>query len=375
MKKLLFFIESLSGGGAEKALVTLLHHLNDAKYDITLLTLVDAGPLRADVNLKRIHYQTVIRNSSNTLHSLWNKTKYKLIYHLLPIQWACKLVIPQKDFDLYIAFTEGFATKLLAHAPGKKIAWIHTDLNNNPWPLNIGIYKDLEEEKFAYGCYDKAVCVSRVVEEVMNRYYGIHQTQTIYNLIDADYIIAQSIRPSSFSASQGFNIVTVGRLVVQKGYDRLIPIIAKLSQEGNNINLLIIGAGPELANLKQIAHRCRVADSISFMGYQNNPYPIMLQADLLVCSSRVEGFGLTIAEAMILGLPVISMRCSGPEELLQGGKYGELCDDYISLAHAIGRACSDADYLQGLRKKSLAGQTCFNVKQPLQQIETLFDSI
>ncbi len=293
----------------------------------------------------------------------------------MPIQWACKLIIPHKDFDLYIAFTEGFATKLLAHAPGKKIAWIHTDLGKNPWPLNIGIYKDLEEEKFAYSRYDKVVCVSRVVEKVMNNYYGIHQTQTIYNLIDADSIITKSTCPASFSASQGFNIVTVGRLVVQKGYDRLIPIIAKLSQEGNNIHLLIIGAGQELANLKQIAHRCGVTDSICFMGYQNNPYPIMLQADLLVCSSRVEGFGLTIAEAMILGLPVISMKCSGPEELLQGGKYGELCDDYDSLTNAIGRACSDADYLQELRKKSLAGQICFNVKQPLQQIEALFDSI
>lgn len=375
MKKLLFFIESLSGGGAEKALVTLLSHLDNSKYDVMLFTLVDTGPLIADINKGNIHYMSAIRHTSNPLLSLWNKAKYKLIYHVLPIRWVCKWIIPQKGFDLYIAFTEGFATKLLAHIPGEKMTWVHTDLENNPWPLDIGIYKNLEEEKWTYTRYNKVICVSRVVENVMNNHYGIHQTQTIYNLIDADSIIAQSIKPTILSASQGFKIVTVGRLVPQKGYDKLIPIIAKLREKGSYIHLLIIGTGTELANLEHISRQYGVADSVVFMGYQKNPYPIMRQADLLVCSSRVEGFGLTIVEAMILGLPVISMKCSGPEELLQGGKYGELCDDYDALAEAIGRAYSDTDYLQELQKKSLAGRTCFNIQQSIQQIEMLFDAI
>ena len=375
MKRLFFFIESLSGGGAEKSLVTLLCHLDNAKYDVTLLTLVDTGPLIADINKKSIHYQSVIHYSPKPLLNLWNKAKYKLIYYYLPIRWVCRWIVPQKGFDLYIAFTEGYATKLLAYAPRNKIAWVHTDLKNNPWPLNIGIFNNLEAEKQAYAHYEKVICVSHVVENIMIDYYGIQQTQTIYNLIDTDYINAQSICPTSFSASLGFNIVTVGRLVPQKGYNELILIIAKLRERGKDIHLCIIGTGSELEKLEQLTRQYGVTDSVIFMGYQNNPYPIMRQADLLVCSSHVEGFGLTIAEAMILGLPVISMKCSGPEEILKNGIFGELCDNYESLANAIDKAYSDADYLKELQMKSLAGGKCFNIRQSMQQIEMLLDRI
>ena len=78
---------------------------------------------------------------------------------------------------------------------------------------------------------------------------------------------------------------------------------------------------------------------------------------------------------MILGLPVISMKCSGPEEILKNGIFGELCDNYESLANAIDKAYSDTDYLKELQMKSLAGGKCFNIRQSMQQIEMLLDRI
>ena len=80
MKHVLFFVESLSEGGAEKVLTTLLRHLDSAKYRITLLTLVDAGVLRDEIDKGKIAYKTVIRPSSSPFGSLWSKFAYKLIY-------------------------------------------------------------------------------------------------------------------------------------------------------------------------------------------------------------------------------------------------------------------------------------------------------
>lgn len=375
MQKILFFVESLSCGGAEKALVTLLSHLDASKYDITLLTLVNTGPLKDDINPKKIRYKSVIRPSSNLFISFWNKVKYVMLYHYLPVRGAYRWIIPQKDFDIYVAFTEGYATKLLAFAPGKKVTWVHTDLINNPWPLKIGIYKDFEEEKSTYSNYDNVVCVSHIVESIMRSHYGIHNTQTIYNLIDRENIILLSKVSVETAILPGFNIVTVGRLVQEKGYDKLIPIIAGLQKERSDIHLYIIGTGPEEDKLKQIAYENGVINNVFFVGYQNNPYPLMRQSDLMVCASRAEGFGLTIAEAMILELPIISMKCAGTSELLRDGQFGELCDSYESLTSAISRALQDTTYLHELRSKVSKGKTQFDIRQSIQQVEILFDSI
>ena len=75
MKNILYFIESLSGGGAEKVLITFLNHLDYTKYSITLLTLVDTGILKNDIDLSRINYRTVIKESNNPFLKFWSKVK------------------------------------------------------------------------------------------------------------------------------------------------------------------------------------------------------------------------------------------------------------------------------------------------------------
>ena len=372
-KSLLFFIESLSGGGAETVLVTLLSHLDYRKYNVKLLTLVDNGELRNDIDRGKVSYSAIIYPSTHLLPRTWNKVKYKLIYHYLPIKRVNRWIIPQKGIDLYVAFTEGFSTKLLAYSPGKKIAWVHTDLKQNPWPLKLAIFKEHNEEKDVYARYDTIVSVSHAVENIMKGYYGLHQTQTIYNPVDGIKILEQSRLDCNVKVSGDFNIVTSGRLVYQKGFDLLIPIMGKLMKEGLDIHLYIFGNGPERNKLETIAALNGVADNVHFVGFMKNPFPLMRQADLFVCSSRAEGFSLVIAEAIILGLPVISMSCSGPDELLKGGKYGVLCNSYEELAHAIKKAVTEKGYLQELSKKAISRKPFFDIQKTMSQVETLFD--
>ena len=371
MKNILFFIESLSGGGAEKVLVTLLNHLHYSKYHITLLTLVDTGILKKDIDLTKITYHTVIKQSNNPILKLWYKVKYKLVYHYLSSDIVNKWIIPQKGIDTYIAFTEGYCTKILANVPKPHYTWVHCDLKSLPWTINERIYKNQQEEKLVYAKYDKVICVSNSVKNIMEKEYGIKNVETIYNPIDTKTIIDKSNKNNDIPINNCFNLISIGRLVRAKGYDRLIPIISKLVNEGINVHLYLLGTGNELINLENLILKEKMNNHIHLMGFLENPYSFMKKMDLFVCSSRSEGYSLVIAEALTLGLPVISMNCSGPNELLDNNKYGRLCDSYEELYKAIKSAITDKSYYQDLKEKAAKRKDYFNINTTMQQIDNL----
>lgn len=371
MKNILFFIESLSGGGAEKVLVTLLKHIDHTKFHIILLTLVDTGILKNEIDTSKIDYRTVIKQSSNPIHQLWNKIKYKLIYQYLPAKIVYRWIIPQKRIDTYISFTEGYCTKILSHSPTYKIAWVHIDLKALPWTINEKIYSNIEEEKTVYLKYNKVICVSNSVKIIMQQEYGLENAITIYNPIDTERILKLSNESSNYTISKGFNIISVGRLTYQKGYDILIPIISHLIKKGMDIHLYLLGEGNEKKNLKHIIEKENIENNIHLMGYFSNPYSFMKKMDLFVCSSRSEGYSLVIAEALTLGLPVISMNCSGPNELLANNKYGKLCNNFDNLEKEIIKAYSNKEYLEELKSNAKKGNERFNISNIILNIENI----
>ena len=122
--KVLFLVESLSGGGAEKVLSGLVRGLDRERFDVTVCTVVDCGPYREEVG-KYAHYRTIV-GGRGWLYRL----KYALVYRFLPAGWIYKWCIAG-DYDVEAAFTEGFPTRLLAAAPegkARRLAWVHVDL-------------------------------------------------------------------------------------------------------------------------------------------------------------------------------------------------------------------------------------------------------
>ena len=371
MRNILFFIESLSGGGAEKVLVTLLNHIDYLRYQVTLLTLVDIGILKNKIDFSKIKYRTIIKQSPNPFLRFWYKIKYKLIYQYLPAKIVYKWIIPQKGIDTYIAFTEGYCTKILAYASKNKYAWVHCDLITLPWTLDEGIYKNLQEEKVTYSKYDKVICVSNSVKKIMTDEYGLEHVETIYNPIDTQDIIKKSKKTTNIAISYGFNLISIGRLVPTKGYDLLIPIIGRLIKDGYDVHLYILGTGIEQQNLKKIITEEGINNHIHLLGFQENPYSIMEKMDLFVCSSRSEGYSLVIAEALTLGVPVISMNCSGPNELLDNNKYGTLCNSSEELYQSIKSAITDKDYYQDLKEKAAKRKDFFDINTTMRLIDNL----
>lgn len=374
-RKVLFLIESLAGGGAEKVLSVIVKYFDYDKYEVTICPIVDEGIYCKEVRKQDVDYKPIISYKGSFLSRLWNRIKYKLIYSYLPIDWTYKMFIP-KGHDVEVAFCEGFVTKLLAHASSrsKKLAWVHTDLKDNPWPIELGIYKDVDEEKRSYFLFNKIVCVSQSARQSFCSLYGLEdRTITIYNPVDVSYIRSE-IRKKCKGKDGIKRLISVGRLVPQKGFDRLLNVVRRLHDNGHSVDLLILGDGSERKSLEKYVESHNMQSYVSLPGFSDNPYQEMSESDIFVCSSRAEGFSLVIAEAMALGIPVISTYCSGPNELLQEGNYGLLVDNsedglYVGLVNALNDVQRMRDYAKAARRRIQN----FIPSQIIDQIDLIID--
>ena len=371
-RKILLFIESLAGGGAENVLTTLVENIDMTRFDVTVCTVVDTGVYRDRVR-RCVNYCSIIEESN----SLFGRLKYKLIYSILPPWLVYRLFVP-KGYDVEIAFIEGYATRIISASTNKhsrKIAWVHTDLLNNHW-TDIA-YKSRSEESEAYTKFDDVVCVSEnVSNSVLSINPSLQNLRVINNPVD-DVSIREKARgavvDSTFIEGR-IKLVSVGRLVPQKGYDRLLPILKCLHDEGYPFVMNILGEGPDRSELESFISANEMESYVSLMGFTSNPYPYVKASDLFVCSSRSEGYSTAVTEALILGLPVITTLCSGMKELLGDGEYGVIVDnDDASLLDGLRRLLSDETMINNYRKKSATRGKDFSLERQMRRIEGLLE--
>lgn len=372
MTKVLFIIESLAGGGAEKVLSTLVKHIDQNCYDVTVCAISGGGKYEKEVS-DSVKYVSILKDSSSYsgLGKLWYVLKYKCIYNWLPLWLVYRLFVP-KGYDVEVAFVEGFATKLLSassNKKAKKVAWVHCDLKEFPWPVNTGVFKCLDEEKSAYSKYDEVAVVSEASKNHFIEIYGLADcTRCIYNPIDGRAIEELAALGEKVPDDCRFRFVSVGRLTEAKGYDRLIEAAARLLHEGLDFDLWIVGEGSDRVSLEKLIKEYKLADVVKFLGFQKNPYQYLNQCDCFVCSSRTEGYSLVIAEAMCVGLPVISTRCAGPEEILDGGKYGVMVENSTEgLYEGMKRVLSKSD-LSELKSLSAERAKSFDLEKTMQEV-------
>lgn len=182
---------------------------------------------------------------------------------------------------------------------------------------------------------------------------GVVRCIELGNVICPEVLRMQAVQPAALPA-QAF-IISAARLDEgQKDHKTLLLAYAALLKEGHwTGRLLLLGEGPDRAALEDFAARLGISASVDFRGFQANPYPFIAHADALVLSSRYEGFGMVIGEAMALGTPVIASDCpTGPRDLLEGGEAGLLVPvgDVAALTQALSRMLGDAP----LREKLIA---------------------
>lgn len=140
------------------------------------------------------------------------------------------------------------------------------------------------------------------------------------------------------------NIVAMGRLVEQKGFDLLLEAFAPLAQRHPGWALTILGEGNRRAALVDQARALGIADRVHLPGVVNPPYRALAQADIFVLSSRFEGFPNALLEAMAMGAPAVSFDCpSGPGDIIRPGVDGLLvpAGDVVALRGALATLMDD----------------------------------
>ena len=372
-RKVFFFIESLAGGGAEKVLATLVQHLDKSKFDVTVCVVSGGGRYEDEVK-QCCNYKTLLNIPSSPIERVIYKIKHHLIYKWLPMWLVYKMFIPKRN-DVEVAFVEGFATKILSFSCNKharKYAWVHTDLSKNHWTDNV--YKNREEETCCYGRYDRVLGVSNTVCAAFQKELPLVNVpvMTMYNVIDSEEILSKSQEPLEKKEKRGIRLVTAGRLEFQKGYTRLLRIVDRLMHEGSDIELWILGEGSERIVLEQYIEEHHLQERVSLLGFQPNPYKYLATGDLFVCSSLAEGYSTAVAEALILGLPVVTTDCSGMSELLRIGECGFITDyNEEALYEGMKQVLNTPDMLKFYTEKAKDRSGDFSIDRLIEPFENL----
>lgn len=328
MIKILFFIETLYGGGAEKVLRDLVNHMDQSKFDITVLT---AFPCNASKYLAPgIRYKSMYVSESKA-----NRFRYRAEAES---GLAYRLHVKDK-YDIECAYLEMGPTKVISastNKKAKKLAWIHCDLTK--------AVADPQEyvEKTApwYAKFNQVVCVSQSVKEKFDELFQNRFDSTVlYNVIDDVAICEKALMPlPEVAKKRRITVLSVGRLSPEKKFIRLLHAHRRLLNEGLDHDLWILGDGPDRPMLEQYVTENNLSDSVWMPGFFENPYPFLREADLLACSSVYEGYSTFIVEGVILGKPIVTTDVSGMREILGESEYGLIVDN------------DDVAFYEGLKK-------------------------
>lgn len=381
-KKVLFVVEKIYGGGVENIARTILKNWDYEKYDVTLCTFCqqDVSSLTSYLPIKYKYILHEFCESDNILRrlaiKLLNKTKLLVYYHFPSKIFTA--VFFNWNYDVAIAFIEGYATRVVAGMSRikKRIAWLHTDFSGNHWTKVA--YRNLNEEKQCYSAFDKVVCVSQKVAFSAGRILDLKkEPMVLYNPIDVEQIrrLAQeSIDIANQNQKDILKIVTLGNLIEVKGYKRLLSAFSKLLKSGVEAELYILGHGPLYGDLSQCAESLGLSGKVHFEGFVENPYPYLKMADIYVCSSFAEGFNTAITEALILGRPVVATACSGVDEQLgKNNDYGIMVENTEEGLFRGIISMTDPDVRYHYSRKAIESSCRFNLRDNTDRIYSVIE--
>lgn len=373
MKKVLFFLESLAGGGAEKVLSDIVCNLDKSKYDITVCTVTDEGVYQDKVS-GVCKYKSFLKMSdyhAGGIKKIVFWLKIKFIYYFWP-HLVYKIFI-HDQYDIEIAFLEGFATKLIASANNhsKKIAWVHVDMGKNTYADKT--YKNKEAHIATYRKYSKVVCVSNSVKEAFERKFFASENVIVqYNPVSRSDLEIKKNEKINILRPKGLLLGTIGRLEKVKGYDRLLKCVNKLIKEGYQFTLWIIGDGTQRDVLEKYIITQHLSQNIMILGFQKNPFKYMYQCDAFICSSYAEGFSTAATESLLLGKPIFTVNCAGMKELFGEQNCGRIVENtdkalYDMLKEVVSGKINLSSFSNDIRIRSKE----FDINRRISDIENL----
>ena len=354
MKKLLFVINTLGYGGAERAMLSLFGALDPEEYEISLFVLTGQGELVHElppyIKVLNKEYKdcSVLTAEGRKLlmmrvlqagigKGIFVRRAVYLLKNLCRMQRnhriqadkLCWRILaegapkPKETYDLAVAYLEGGATYYVADRvkARKKAAFVHIDYQK------AGYGKDLDLD-----CYRKMDHIFAVSDEVKEHFLKVYpeygnRISVFHNMIDQSRIRRMAREGKGFTDDfQGIRILTVGRLTAQKRYDVAIEAMALLKKESLvPVRWYVLGEGELKEQLEQQIKSLDLENEFKLLGVRANPYPCYRECDLYVHATGYEGKSIAIQEAQILGKPILATDCSGNREQIIPDVDGRMC--------------------------------------------------
>lgn len=388
-KRILFYLDSLFMGGAEKIGIDYLNLLNEiGQYDIFLIINENNGE-RGNVLIdripKNIKYQFIIKEKTmEKLNYYKEKRKknsfYKIMYTFYRKKKRferrnIKKILENETYDILIDFQSLLPFESLSN---KVIDWQH---------LPLGKIKNREKFKEFLKKIGKRIVLNedmkKEIEEVASELVE-DKVKVIPNFFDIDYLKKLSTDYSKLTEKEKELIkenyfFACCRIDKQKDLDTLIESY-KILKEQYHIKekLYIAGIGDEKERLELLVKNYNLENEIVFLGLQLNPYFWMKNAKFFIHSSHYEGFGLVLVEALITNGMVISSNCPvGPREILEDGKVGILfpVGDREKLVEEILKVLNNEDLVEKYRKEAQRKIEEFSKETVKKEIIKLLDEI
>ncbi len=351
--RVLFVVDGLAGGGAERSVLRLSAEMAERGHDVTIATLRDekAYALPEAVTLVPC-YDT----SPRRLRKIGEVRRRARI-----LDGALR---DRGPWDLVVSTL--FTTDRIVRA---------SDLAGQAWyrvpnPLSVeqlrpvSGFKKWRRQARLRRIYDgrKVIAISAGVGRDLVDGLGVRPSrlEVIHNPFDVETVRRLSEDPCPLAGRD--YVVCVGRFSRQKCHDRLFGAFARARYDGRLV-VIGTGTGEQIISVAEAARARGVFDRCDFVGFKQNPYPYIKHARALVLSSDFEGFGNVIVESLICGTPVAATRCPhGPEEILTGDLAAGLSDlTEESLAEAIDRVVSSPpaivdEHLEPFRVQTIANR-------------------
>ena len=344
-KRIAFFQNEFTVGGIQKSLLNLLSNFDYDRFDVDLYLFDNDNYWESELPPQ--------------LNVIYQKPVSKLL-SFLPFDIAKLFIHPDykgcPEYDVSIDFNsyQNCCAVGAIKAPAKKrVMWVHNDVGiklKNEWKYKL--LWTLFKGKFKY--YDEFVTVSDGLIEPFRKESGVKDKKItpIQNYISIKEITAKlQDEPADLVLDPDCtNFVALGRLCHQKGYDLMIDYFAEAMKTRPDLRLYIIGDGEDRQALTEQIERLSLSDKITLLGNQKNPFCYMKHMDAFISTSRYEGQGMNIMEAMVVGLP---LYCSKNLEKYVPGLCGK--EDITEALKCAAKEEKSPDYLEKYNSDILNG--------------------
>jgi GalNAc-alpha-(1->4)-GalNAc-alpha-(1->3)-diNAcBac-PP-undecaprenol alpha-1,4-N-acetyl-D-galactosaminyltransferase len=363
--KIMFVIQSMMAGGAERVAATLVNHWVNSGDNLTVTLVTVASPetdfYEVDSRVKRIALDLSRPSTS------WARFLVKNVRIVRRLRQLMRSIQP----DVVLSFLDYINVRTLLAAFGTAIPVVveeHID------PTQSSVGKMLRVLRWLL--YRQACAVVVLTPEIA-QWAGRIVTENCVHVIP-NPISDTFLKASPGVPTPGHKIVGMGRLEPQKGFDLLLRAFAQCAEDHLDWTLEIVGEGSERDRLRALADDLGIADKLLLPGIVKHSEGVLRQADLFVLSSRYEGFPMALLEAMTSGLPVVSFDCrSGPREMIENGVNGVLVpsNDVGALANAMAHLMGDEGQRKRLGERAIAVADKFSLARVNQMWCCVFDQV